>query len=248
MDSSNTAVAGTEPGGMSEPGRLLGIFWGPKAVFADLAQRPRWIVPLVLNILVSVALLVSFSQQVGWRTFLERQLAHNSRMQQLSAEQRERILDQQAGITGIAANVAGVVGSIVSLLAVAGVLLLLFKMSGGSELKYKQAMAIVSYSWIPFILYGLLMLVVLYINPRDFNLTAPLPFRLGWFLDPTDTPTWLMSLGNAVDLFTFWAMALIAFGFSVAARRIGFGKAFGVVFSAWLVMVLVGAGWAAIFG
>jgi hypothetical protein len=246
VDPSNAAVAGAEPDGMSEPGRLVGIFWGPKAVFADLSRRPRWIVPLVLTIMVSLALLISFSQLVGWETIIEQQLADNPRLENLSTAQRNRVIEQSVGFTAIASYVAGAVGPIAVLFGLAGIMFLLFKLFGGSELKYKQAVAVVSYSGIPSVLYSILMLIALYANPRDFNLAVPLPFRLGWFFDAADTPAWLMSMANACDLFTFWTLVLLALGFSVAARRIGFGKAFGIIFSGWIVMVLAQAGLATI--
>jgi hypothetical protein len=36
--------------GMSEISRLAGVFFEPKKAFADIAARPRWIVPLLLMI------------------------------------------------------------------------------------------------------------------------------------------------------------------------------------------------------
>jgi len=234
---------------MSEPGRLTGIFWEPKPVFEDLAARPRWWVPVLLITCLTLVFVFSFSRIVGWDTFLQQEVQNNSRLQQLSLQQQQQIVQQQSRVVGVVSYVGGAVGTVVSLLVVAGALLLMFRMAGATELSFRQAFSITSYSWLPFGLYQVLALVVLqFTRPTDFNLKNPLPFNAGWFLDPARTPAWLVSLGSSLDLFSFWVMALTALGFSVAARKIRYGKAFALVISVWVVYVALKTGWAALFG
>ena len=40
---------------MSEFSRLTGVFFEPGKTFADIAERPRWLVPLLLVIVAGVA-------------------------------------------------------------------------------------------------------------------------------------------------------------------------------------------------
>ena len=98
------------------------------------------------------------------------------------------------------------------------------------------------------LLKGVITLVIMFGNPRDFDLQNPAPFNAGWFLDRTTTSPGLYSLLTSFDLFTLWVIALLGLGFSVAAKKMKFGRGFGVVFCLWLVMVVLGAGWAAAFG
>lgn len=250
MESSDGSVVPSGPGGMSEAGRITGVFWEPKPVFADLAARPRWWVPMILVVVLAVVYVAAFSQVVGWRTFMEHEIANNSRLQELPAAQREAIINQQTSIAGVMGYAGSVVGGVVTLLLVAGVLLLLFKLAAGAvDLSFRQALALVCYAWLPFVLYqGLALIALFYTNPADFDLKNPLPFNIGWFLDPSSTPAWLVSTAGSLDLFSFWVMALIALGFSVAVKKASYGKAFSVVFAGWFGWVLLKAGGAALTG
>jgi hypothetical protein len=53
---------------------------------------------------------------------------------------------------------------------------------------------------------------------------------------------------TSLDIFAFWAILLQAFGFSATnPKKISFGKAFGTIFTVWLLYVLVRVGATAIF-
>ena len=122
-------------------------------------------------------------------------------------------------------------------------------MAGESDVSFKQVFSVCSYSWLPLGLYQILTLVVLHFtNPADFNLKNPAPFNVGWFLDPSSTSAWAVSLGTSLDLFSFWVMALLALGLSVAARKIRYGKSFVLVISVWVVYVALKTGWSVLFG
>ena len=250
MESADGSASAAGPSGMSEAGRIAGVFWEPKPVFADLATHPRWWVPMILVVVLGLVYVAAFSQVVGWRTFMENEIANNSRLQQITAEQREAIVEQQSKIAGVMGYAGAVVGGVVTLLLVAGVLLFGFKLAAGAvDLTFRQALAIVCYAWLPFVLYqGLALIALFNMNPADFDLRNPLPFNIGWFLDPSSTSAGLVSAASSVDLFSFWVIALMALGFSVAVKKVSFGKAFSVVFGAWVVWVLLKAGGAALTG
>lgn len=250
MESADGSVSAPESGGMSEAGRIAGVFWEPKPVFEDLAARPRWWVPMILVVVFGLVYVAAFSQVVGWRTFMENEIANNSRLQELPAEQRQAIIEQQSKIAGVMGYAGAAVGGVVTLLLVAGVLLFGFKLAAGAvDLTFRQSLAIVCYGWLPFVLYQILALIALfYTNPADFDLRNPLPFNIGWFLDPSSASAGLVSAASSVDLFSFWVMALLALGFSVAVKKASYGKAFSIVLGAWFVWVLLKAGGAALTG
>jgi hypothetical protein len=85
-------------------------------------------------------------------------------------------------------------------------------------------------------------------EPDDFDLRNPVALNLGFFLDPQSSPKWLVSLGTSLDLMSFWTMALLATGFSVAGRNLSWSKAFAGVVMPWLILVLLKVGWTAMFG
>ena len=99
---------------VSSVGRIFGAIFNPKPTFESIAQRPTWILPLVLFSLLSIVTIFIFGQRVGWRSFMVRQDQQNSRLQkqmdQMTPEQREKILDQQTKIAPIFGYVGGVLG------------------------------------------------------------------------------------------------------------------------------------------
>lgn len=249
MNAAPASASAGMPAPMSEPARLAGVFWDPKPVFQDLAQRPRWWVPLILITLLAVVQIYAFSRIVGWDTFLRHELQTNPRTQQLPAEQMELIIQQQGKFAGIMGYAGAALATAISWLLIAGILLLVLRTVAGADLNFRRAFSVTAYSWLPFGLYQLLALIVLlFANPADYDLRNPLPFNPGWFLSSSDTSGWMKSVAGSLDLFSFWVMALLALGFSVAARKIRFGKSFAMVFSVWFAYVLLKTGWAAIFG
>src|SRR5580658_826076 len=89
----------------SSMGRIFGVLFSPKPTFESIVQRPTWVLPLVLIILVSALVVFVFSQRVGWRDFMERQNQTNSRIQKqmesMTADQREQMLETQTKYAGI---------------------------------------------------------------------------------------------------------------------------------------------------
>jgi Na+/phosphate symporter len=55
-------------------------------------------------------------------------------------------------------------------------------------------------------------------------------------------------LASSINLFTIWTILLLALGFSVAGRRVSYGKALILVVLPWLLYVLVRVAYAAAFG
>ena len=83
-------ASGVPESQMGEAGRLVGIFWEPKPVFQDLAERPRFWVPLILLTLISTVFIIAFSNRVGYESVIRRQMESNTRVQEMSAEQQEQ--------------------------------------------------------------------------------------------------------------------------------------------------------------
>ena len=126
---------------VSSIGRIFGAIFSPKPTFESIAQRPTWILPLVLISILSVVTIFIFSQRVGWRSFMIRQDQQNSRLQkqmdQMTPEQRDKMLDQQTKIAPIFGYVFGVLGIFIVAVIIATVLMVAFNMmiGGGSALR-----------------------------------------------------------------------------------------------------------------
>jgi hypothetical protein len=233
---------------LSEVGRITGVFMDPKKAFADIAARPRWIVPIVLVIVGYLGFMYSFTTHVGWERSIRQAAESSTRVQQMDPQARENALQMQIKFSPIGAYVVGPIIVVVIALVTAGVVLLVCKMMGAS-LTFKQMFGISSYAMLPGVVSSILAIIVVFIkNPDDFNLQNPLAFNLGAFLEPPpNSGKALYSLATSFDLFSFWTMLLLATGISVAARKFPFSKALIAVVVPWVILVLVKAGWAAAF-
>jgi hypothetical protein len=235
---------------MSEVGRITGVYLDPKKAFADIAARPRWYVPIILMVAAALAFVYLYTSHVGWERFMRQTLENNSRMQQLDAEKREAVIEQQTKLAPIFGYVGSLVFIPVAALAIAGAVLLMCKMMGAASLTFKQMFGISSYAMLPTLLASILAIVVLFLkDPEQFNLQNPLAFNLGAFLEPPpNTGKALYSLATSIDLFSFWTILLLATGITVAARKFTFSKALVAVVVPWVIYVLVKSGWTGMFG
>jgi hypothetical protein len=234
---------------MGELARLTGVVWSPGLAFRDVAARPRWWPPLVILVLASLIFTYSFTQRVGWERFFRQQAETNSRMRDMPADQKEQTIAMQIRV-GPGFAYGGIALGFPFMAAVtAGVFLFLFRTVFGAELSFRQAFAIVCYSWIPLLFGSIMALAVMLLkNPEEFDLNYPTLTNIGAFLEPASTPKWLLSLGTSIDIFTMWTLVLLATGLAAAGRKISFGSSFACVIGTWAVYVLVKMGWAAAFG
>jgi hypothetical protein len=240
MSPENAQAMEPAPAGMSEFSRITGVFFEPKKTFADIAERPRWLVPLVLLILAGLAFTFMIGQRIGWERIIRQQMDTNPRTQQMTPEQRE----QGVAIGVKFATVAGYAGPIVftpiMYLIIAGVVTGIVAGIMSAGVKFRQVFAIVCYAGLPAIIYSILGIVLMFIkNPDDFNMKNPLAFNPGAFMDPTTTSKFVYSLSTSLDLFSIWTILLIAVGLKAAAgKRLSFTGALFAVALPWAVLIL----------
>ena len=175
-----------QPERMSEISRLTGVFFEPKKTFEDIAQRPGWLVPLVLIIVAALSVTVVFSQHVGWERFFRQQMETNSRMAQLTPEQRDQTLAMQMKFAPIGGAAAILIGVPIYYLIVSAVLLGIVAGIMSAPVKFKQVYAIMCYASLTGVVSSILTLVVMFLkNPDQFNLQNPLAFNPAAFMDQT---------------------------------------------------------------
>ncbi len=222
---------------MTELGRLSGVFFEPGKVFADVSARPKWIAPILISILIGLALVYAISSHIGWEQTVRQTLASNPRMADLPADQREKAIATGTKIASIGGWVGALFGAPLSVLIIAGVLTGLFNGLLGTELKFAQTFAVTAYALLVRALFAALQILLVYLKPpEDFNIQIS-PFSPAAYMNHLETPKWLMSLAGSLDLFTIWAIVLLAIGFSVAAKKLSFTKSLTMIAIPWLIWV-----------
>lgn len=247
MATTPVAAAQDSPAPVNHFGRLMGVFFSPKATFEDIAQRPSWILPVVFMMVLGAVVAFVMNQKIDWRDVASKRIEESPRAANLSPEQKEQQIAMSAKISPGFAWGFGIAWPILQALVVAALMLLAYNVMGGAGARFGAAMGIVSHAYFPWILYSLLFVLILYLKaPGTVDLDNPIATNLGAFL-PESTPKALMSLGKSIDVFSIWTLFLISLGFTAANPKKLKGKAFTIALVVWGLYVVVKMGGAWIF-
>src|SRR5207244_12283783 len=75
---------------ISPLGRVIGVFFSPKATFEDIVRKPGWLLPVGISLILGLLVSIAINQRVNWRDFMNQQIDKSPQAAQLSAEQRQQ--------------------------------------------------------------------------------------------------------------------------------------------------------------
>jgi hypothetical protein len=239
-------LAATPP--LSEMQRVVDTFTAPSKTFTDLLRSSAIWGPLVVMVLVSVCFSFAVQQKVGWEKVYENNLHQTPKQEEKVAQLPP---DQAASAKAIGAKITGVVAyayTIVILIFTAIISLLVWvtvNFGFGGSAKFGQIFAVYMYANLVMNVKYLLAVIAIFagLAPDSFLLQNPVGTNIGYYLS-TDAPKWLTALCTHVDLFEIWSIALGVIGVAIVAK-VSRGKAAAAVVGWWLILVLVGVGFAA---
>jgi hypothetical protein len=237
----NPSVPVPEPSPLSEGQRLVYTFFTPSKTFTDLRRNASWWAPFLIIAIVAVMFVYVVDQKVGFPKVVENMIQlqpkQAARFDNMPADQRQKIMQQQATVTKAISFGFPIIGLIVYAVF-AAVLLGTLRFVAGAELKYKTLFALVVYSRLPQVLSPLLAILSLLAGASGdgFNLENPAATNPGYFIGP-DGSAVLRSLLTPLDVLSFWSLILTAIGISCIGK-VKRGTAFAVVFGWFAVVVL----------
>jgi hypothetical protein len=225
-------------------GRMTGVIVSPARTFAEIARRPTWLVPFLTVCVLSGVVSGLIAQKTDWRSFFERQMSKNARLDQMPQDQKDRMLESQVKYAPTVAIVFGVIFTPIFVLLVTLVYWGAFNLFTGAALGFNTTFGVVSHAFVPLIVSSLLAILILLIKPRgDVDPEHFLASNVAAFL-PDNSPKWLEALGQSLELFWIWTLALVAIGFSAAnPKKIKPAGAFLTTFGIWSVWVLGKVAW-----
>ena len=238
------------PAPLSEGQRLVDVFIAPSKTFTDLRRNASWWAPFLISAIVSVCFVSVASQKVGFRKIWENQLQSQpkaaERIENMPADQREKAVQQQVGITK-GFSYGFFIFILIWNVVVAAVLLATLKFGLSADVKFKTLFALVMYSSLPGVLKAILAALSLLagVSVDSFTFQNPLATNPGYFMDPASSPV-LYRLLTSFDVFTIWTLVLGAIGITCISK-VKTGTAFAVVFGWFAVLILVGVGLGAAF-
>jgi len=230
-----------EAAALSEGQRLAYTFFAPSKAFTDLRRNASWWAPFLIIAIVAVLFVVVVDQKVGFpkvaENLIQLQPKTAEKIDNMPADQRQKIMQQQATITKAISYGFPIIGLIVYAVF-AAVLLGTLRFVSGADLKYKTLFALIVYTRLPQVLSPLLAILSLLagVSGDGFNLQNPVATNPGYFIGP-DGSAALRSLLTPLDVLSFWSLILTAIGISCISK-VKRGTAFAVVFGWFAVVVL----------
>jgi hypothetical protein len=211
-----TAVAPAPPS-KSLPARLVGVLLAPRATYADVAARPRWLgVLTVVLVVMATGSIVFFSTDVGREALLDQQVrtmeSFGVRIPDDAYQRMEEGLARPS--TPYVTAASQVVFVPIVCLVIAGIAMGIFTAVLGGDASFKQVFAVVAHA-------GVVSAVQqLFVLPLDYaRASLSSPTNLAVFLPFLDENTFPARLLGAIDLFLIWWMVNLAIGLGVLYKR-----------------------------
>src|SRR5579864_6163345 len=229
-------------------GRVVGVFFSPKATFEDVVRKPGWVLPIVLLTIFSIGVSFSINQRINWREFMSQQIEKSPQAAQLSAEQKEQRIEGGAKFSPPFTYAIGALGPILGALIIGLVMWGAYNLLGGANTNCGTAFAVTSHAFLTGLVSSVLFILILYLKPYGtVDLENPVAANVAAFL-PDDAAKWLFALCKSIDVFTIWTLILLAIGFAATnPKKLRGNKAFTIAFSVWAAYVVCRVGWAFIF-
>lgn len=209
------APAGTATGAKSLPARIVGVIFAPRAAYADIAARPRWIGALLVVLLLTGGSTFAFlSTDIGKNAMLDQQRQTMESFGIKMNDQAMQRMEEGAGRAPYFGAIFGTLFLVVAGLAIAGIALAVFNAVLGGDAKFRQVFAVVVHSGV------ILALGALFVMPLDYaRETLSSPTTLSVFLPFLEENSFLARFLGSIDLIRVWWFISLSVGLGVLYRR-----------------------------
>jgi len=232
-----------EPPQMSEVGTLGGIFFEPGKTFEDLRRKPRFLLAGLIIIVAFTAFNFLFINKIGFEQIIRARMESSERFQQLPADQKQALIDQQTGpiVKGITYVVSPLAIIIIFLLG--GLIYWLGANAMGGSMTFLRGLSVWVYSSFPPTLVSMLanILILFLKSPDDIDIATSqsglIHANPSFFMDMKASPV-LSAIVGTFDLFFIWGWILAAIGLCIVGK-ISKGAAWAVVLVVALLNIAV---------
>jgi len=239
--------------GLSQWQRIAYIFTSPSKTFEDIKRGNRsWWLPLIIYTVFAYMLFAVVYTRIGIQQVVDNQIhlspRSEERLAQATPEQRETSNKFSVGFTE-AAFIANPVFVLVGVSLMSLVILGTINFAFGGRATFGSMFAMWMYATLPSVIKSILGMITILAGmaPESFNIKNMAPTNLGAFMDPIDSNKALYSIASSLDVVTIWTLVLLGIGTSIVAgtKR---GSGYMAIFGWWAVVVLISAGFNAVFG
>jgi hypothetical protein len=240
--------------GLSQMQRVTNTFSAPSKTFADIKNGHRsWWLPFIILILTGAFLFFAVTKQVTWKTVYENQQKaapeFAKRMQEQMPPEQKAAADRRGPISQEVTWALSPIGLLLMNMIAAVILWPTINFGFGGKATFGSALAVTMYAtlvlWpIKLILGGIALFAG--VAPESFNLQNIAGTNIAYYLSKEDTPAALYALLMYIDPLVIWNLCITAIGLAVVA---GVKRSSGyiAVFGWWVILLIIGVGFAAAF-
>ena len=235
--------------------RLIGVYFSPGETFAEMAQAPRALAPIIALTLLFVITSVFVTSRMPMDRInedrIQQQIA-SGRINEAQAEQQREGMKKIAPFMKFIIPISSVISAVVMVFAFAG-LAKLVSMVMGIENKYMPLVSVTTYTMLAvYIVSSVIFVILLFIKPVDeFDWGNPVGSNLAALLAAFGVEglsKFVKGLLSYVDVFYIWKVALIAIGCAAVSHKLKPSSAMVYAGVVACVIALIGGAWAAMFG
>lgn len=214
--------------------KVLDIFYAPTKVFTSLKEKPEWVTPFVI-VLVVIALTAALTVSMTRETVMVQQ-EEILRERGMTEEQIEQAMKFASGPAAlIMSTIFAPLVTAIILLAFAAVLNLFIPLFGGKG-AFKHVFSVVCFSSLIKVPSAILRLILIAIT-KSLYVTA----SLALFVPNLAKTSFGYRLLAGIDFFIIWEMILVALGISIT-NEVRKNNAYILVFIIWIVSLFIGIG------
>jgi hypothetical protein len=246
-------VAESAPVGLSQWQRVSNTFTAPSKTFEDIKRGNKsWWLPFLIIALVGYILFAAVYIKIGMQQVVDNQIQLNTKQAEAMAQAPPAQQEMSKKISLYITEGIFIANPVLVLIIAAIISLVLWGTINfvfGGKAKFGGIFVVWVFAQLPGIVKVLLGTVVIFggVAPESFNIKNFAPTNAGAFLNPLDTNKALYALASSVDVVTIWTLVLLGMGIAIVAgvkRTSGYIAVFGW----WAIIVLFGAGIAAVMG
>jgi hypothetical protein len=210
-----TAAEASAPGAKTLGARVAGVLFAPRATYADVAARPRWLGAfLVVYLVLAATTTIFMSTEVGRDAVVDRQIAQSESFGRPLTQQQIDRLETMSNYYVYGAPILQLVTLTVGSLLVAGIAFAIFNALLGGDATFKQAYAVVVHSGFILAALSLFSMPLAYVQK---SLSSPTNLAVFFpFLDDASFPARFL---GSIDLVYVWWMISVSIGLGVLYRK-----------------------------
>jgi Yip1-like protein len=215
-------VTDTTPATAAAPGgskgllaRVVGVLFAPRATYADVAARPRWLGAFLAVYLVSATAATGFmATEVGRNAVVDQQITQSEAYGRHLNDQQIAAIERISQYYVYLAPVLNLVSLGIGGLLVAGIAYAVFNALLGGDAQFKQVYAVVVHSGVVLAALSLFSTPLAYARGTITSAT-----NLAVFFPFLDDASFAARLLGSIDLVYIWWMISISIGLGVLYRR-----------------------------